>query len=210
MKILKYFLLIIFLIVIVHCKSQKDYNKYFNSLVVRDLNGNRFYLNQIKNPVLILNFYSPTCVPCVEELPALHLIYEEAKKLNYSMFLGVEPNLERNLPEIPEEYKNKPFDEKSFELLKQTLLLDIQKRKIKIPLIIFEPPFRIDNNEIITGTPETLIFTTNPLILRYNFIGPIATNQDPEMIQENTRYKFFISLLRTIHQNLNKSLEYNN
>lgn len=202
------FILLIALLMGLFCNQQKNYDHYFNSLLARDLKGNRFYLNQITKPVIIINFYSPTCIPCIEELKALHLIYEEVKKMDYQMFLAVEPNLERNFPDIPTELKNKDrFDEESFIYMQQKLQEEVYKRNIIIPIIIFEPPFRIDSKEIITGTPETLIFTTKPLMLRYNFIGPITTSQDIKEIQRNSRYQFFISLLKTIHQNLQRNVE---
>lgn len=184
---------------------QKNYDRYFNGISARNLQGERFYLSQIPEKVLILNFYSPICVPCIEELPALHLIYEESKKYDFMMFLGVEPNLEKNISQIPDPYKNKDFNEESFLYLANELKKEVQIRNIEIPFIILDPPFRIDTKEFITGTPETLIFTTNPLRLRYNFIGPIATSTSKKEILNNSRFQFFLQLLKTLHQNINSN-----
>ena len=208
MNIKKIYYIIIIFLLILSCKNPKDYDRYFNQIVVRDLNGNRFFLNQVEASVLIINFYSPTCLPCVEELPALHMIYQEAKKLQYEMFLAVEPNLERNLPEVPSSFKNKDFDNEAFLYLKNVLEQEKQRRNIQIPFVIVEPPFKIDSDQFVTGTPETLIFSTKPLMLRYNFVGPITTSQNHQEILLSSRYKFFVSILKTIYENTTTQIQY--
>lgn len=178
---------------------------FFQTIPVRTLENQRFFLTQIREPVLILNFYSPTCGPCIEELPAIKLIYEQAREFGFSMYLAVEPSIERNVPFVPPEFENRPFDEESFLFLQKVLKEDQKKRNIPIPMIIMEPPFRIDVDQIITGTPETLIFTTNPLRLRYNFVGPITTEKEHQRIQQNSRFRFFLELLQNLNTNLKTS-----
>lgn len=199
---------IIILIFLISCtNSIKNYDDFFSNLSFRDLEGNKWNLNNINKTVIIINFYSPTCAPCIEELPALHMIYQEAKRLNYEMFLAIEPDLEKNLPFVPENFKNQPYNDEIYLFLRDVIKQEIKRRNISIPVYIFEPPFRIDKDQIITGTPETLIFTTQPLRLRYNFIGPIATTENIEDLKWNTRYQFFIQMLNTIHQNTQKTIE---
>lgn len=199
---------IIILIFLISCtNSIKNYDDFFSKLSFRDLEGNKWNLNNINKTVIIINFYSPTCAPCIEELPALHMIYQEAKRLNYEMFLAIEPDLEKNLPVVPENFKNQPYNDEIYLFLRDVIKQEIKRRNISIPVYIFEPPFRIDKDQIITGTPETLIFTTQPLRLRYNFIGPIATTENIEDLKWNTRYQFFIQMLNTIHQNTQKTIE---
>lgn len=199
---------IIILIFLISCtNSIKNYDDFFSNLSFRDLEGNKWNLNNINKTVIIINFYSPTCAPCIEELPALHMIYQEAKRLNYEMFLAIEPDLEKNLPVVPENFKNQPYNDEIYLFLRDVIKQEIKRRNISIPVYIFEPPFRIDKDQIITGTPETLIFTTQPLRLRYNFIGPIATTENIEDLKWNTRYQFFIQMLNTIHQNTQKTIE---
>ncbi len=201
-------LLLLKLIFFLGCvNSIKNYDDFFSKLSFRDLEGNKWNLNNINKTVIIINFYSPTCPPCIEELPALHMIYQEAKRLNYEMFLAIEPDLEKNLPVVPENYKNQPYNEEIYLFLRNVIIQEIKRRNISIPVYIFEPPFRIDKDQIITGTPETLIFTTQPLRLRYNFIGPIATTENIEDLKWNTRYQFFIQMLNTIHQNAQKTIQ---
>lgn len=196
----------IFLLFVLNCK-QKDINYYFQKISLRDLNNKRISLQEIQNPVFLLNFYSPTCAPCIEELPALHLIYNQIQRYNFELFLVVEPDLEKNISQVPLEFRNKKFDEDSMQYLLSILKEEKIKRNIQIPIFVIEPPFKIDRNQIITGTPETLIFTTNPLRLHYNFIGPIATSKDLEEIKKNTRYIFLVQMLEQFYQsNSNKEI----
>jgi len=47
----------------------------------------------------------------------------------------------------------------------------------------------------MTGRPETLLFKTNPLILYYNFIGPLSEEKDISIIQNQNKIKFFKLML---------------
>jgi len=45
-----------------------------------DLEGGRFYLNAQKGKVLLLNFWSVHCVPCLQEMPLLQKLQEDYSK----------------------------------------------------------------------------------------------------------------------------------
>lgn len=44
-----------------------------------NLNGNNVRLSDFKGRVVILNFWSTTCAPCVAEIPALNTLYRNLK-----------------------------------------------------------------------------------------------------------------------------------
>ncbi len=195
MKFYKIFLITFLLI---SCKKSIDYNHYFRNLVFRTLDDQIFRIEEIKTKGIIINFYSPTCLPCIEELPALHLLYSESENFNFSMFLAVESSLEKHLPEIPDGFDELNFDEKSKNLLIQVLRKEIQQRNIQIPMILVDRPFRIDSDQMITGTPETLFFSTNPLNLHYNIVGPITNQTNQELIRKDSKYIFARNLIQAI------------
>lgn len=204
---MKFLLISFFFFLFLGCRYN-DVDHYFHKIFLRDFNNKRISLQEIQNPVFLMNFYSPTCAPCIEELPTLHLIYNQIQRYNFDLFLVVEPDLEKNVPYVPIEFQNKNFDENSMQYLLSLLKEEKIKRNIQIPMYVVEPPFKIDRNQIVTGTPETLIFTTNPLRLHYNFIGPIATSKDLERIKNNTRYIFLVQMLEQFYQNnLNKEIK---
>jgi peroxiredoxin len=45
--------------------------------VLSDLEGGRFYLNAQKGKVILLNFWSIHCVPCLQEMPLLQKLQED-------------------------------------------------------------------------------------------------------------------------------------
>lgn len=47
--------------------------------VLKDLQGAKQALSAYKGKVVILNFWSTTCPPCVQELPSLNELYREQK-----------------------------------------------------------------------------------------------------------------------------------
>ncbi len=198
------FIIFFIFFLIFNCISNRyAIDTYFSNLTFRTLNNHSFTLRDIKNPVFLINFYSPTCAPCVKELPALHLLYNELQKYHFELFLVVEPDLEKNLPEVPERYKHQAFDDNSMNYLIEVLNTEVKKRNIQIPILIVNPPFKIDSDQIITGTPETLIFTTSPLRLHYNFIGPISTSDNLEEIKKDTRFLFLLQILNQFYNQKN-------
>lgn len=44
-------------------------------LMLHDLEGNRFYLSNQKGRVVVLNFWSIHCVPCMQEMPHLERLW---------------------------------------------------------------------------------------------------------------------------------------
>jgi peroxiredoxin len=55
---------------------------------LKDLNGNNVCLESLKGKVVILNFWSTSCAPCVAELPSLNALYRELKANNL-VVLGI-------------------------------------------------------------------------------------------------------------------------
>jgi peroxiredoxin len=55
---------------------------------LKDLNGNNVCLESFKGKVVILNFWSTSCAPCVAELPSLNALYHELKGSNL-VVLGI-------------------------------------------------------------------------------------------------------------------------
>ncbi len=50
---------------------------------VLGMDGQRWFLSQLKGQVVLLNFWATWCVPCVEELPALNRLAEKLKSRNF-------------------------------------------------------------------------------------------------------------------------------
>lgn len=55
---------------------------------LNDIDGNRLSLDQFKGRVVILNFWSTTCGPCVAEIPSLNNLYNDLKGNGLSV-LGI-------------------------------------------------------------------------------------------------------------------------
>ena len=48
--------------------------------ILKDLQGNKHTLSAYKGRVVVLNFWSTTCPPCVQELPSLNELYREQRQ----------------------------------------------------------------------------------------------------------------------------------
>ena len=157
----------------------------------RALDGSPVDLNATPGP-LVLNVYSPTCFPCIQELPALERLYRESQRLGGSMYLVVE-----NDPlaaGLEPDYYGDP-DERS-EQVRDRLRIDIERFGIEIPVLILGDEFRVGREgSLVTATPETLFFSGSPKRLHYNFVGPLSVREDPAGLTDDTRLQFALRLI---------------
>ena len=159
---------------------------------------------------IVVNFYSPYCPPCLQELPALHEIYKKitkkgAKKNNIAMLIAVPQDLTLHKQMLSSQVQSEElesFNQK--ELIKQ-LKRDQKKYNIQIPILLLHPKFKIARGELIEATPETVILSRNPLTMHYNFIGPfeltaaenIANPRLHFSIEQITKAAFLSNTLHT-------------
>lgn len=152
---------------------------------LRDDDGKTLSIQDLPGERIAINVYSPTCVPCVEEIPALNAIRDEiATNRNFHIVMAVDTSqwITTGIKES---------DDDIFQKARTEMKTEIAKRGIRLPVYYFLPPLRVGPQEIITGTPETLLFQKNPTRLFYNFLGPISTVSDPKEVTKDLKYKFF-------------------
>ena len=101
--------------------------------------------------IVIIDFFSTICIPCIEALPALHRIYEKYKDKGLKMFLvNIDPKPEEVLPKFIKENNiaipvlldmySKTLEKYGFESVPHTVLID-KNRKI---LAVFKEEKDID------------------------------------------------------------------
>ncbi len=172
------------------CGASKTSNFHVNQFSGVDLEGKLVELGKVSTPNLVLNVYSPTCVPCYKEIPTLNYLYKELEKTKLGkLYIAVDPFI---VLEDPESLTIESREKKTIELMQE----EVKKRNIQVPVLVMKPEFRVTpQGGLITGTPETLIFHTDPLRLYYNFIGSICEKTNLEDIQNDSKVKFFKKLL---------------
>ncbi|MCE9597202.1 MAG: TlpA family protein disulfide reductase [Spirochaetia bacterium] len=192
MPLKKTLLVVPFLLCLTVCRPQETPNFGVDRWSGKLLDGTAIRFADTKAPHLVINFYSPTCEPCIQEIPALELLSEEAKRRNIPMYMALEGNPISHGLNLPAG----AAAEDVFDAIRNRMLEDIQKYSIRIPVLIMDPEFKIDPRAgTVTGTPETLVFSMNPMMLRYNFIGPISVSNNPERITRESRYQFALEKL---------------
>lgn len=116
---------------------------------VKDIKGNTFSLSDLKDKVVVLNFWFLACKPCVMEIPALNELVEKFKN-KHVVFIGFALN-ERK--EIKEFLKNQEFE--------YNLVASSQKIADKFNVQSYPTHLIIDKNSIIAYdvsglTPSTV------------------------------------------------------
>jgi hypothetical protein len=169
-----------------NCRTKRVSNFYIDSFAGKDLLGKEIEFRDLNFPRVAINVYSPTCIPCFKEIPTLNYLREEMLRSHLGeFFMVVDPY------SIVEGSENKTFEE-VYPLAVRLMQEEVSKRNITLPIIIMRPPFKVTPGAgLITGTPETLLLKTNPLILYYNFIGSISEKETIEAIQNDLKVKFF-------------------
>ncbi len=153
----------------------------------RTLQGEVVEFSEKEEPVIVINFYSPTCQPCIEEIPAINQLYLDLKKNGIPLYLAVEGWPESSGVEV----NPKASAEEVRNAIAGRVEKDVERYAIQVPVVIMDPSFRIEPGRgLITGTPETVILKTKPLRLKYNFIGPIATVESSAELATDARYRY--------------------
>lgn len=143
-------------------------------------------LNGLPYETIVLNVYSPDCLPCVKEIPTLNYMEREWFQNNSraKLFLVVDP-----LQILPSGEEASTW-EKAWSLAKLRMEEDRSKNQILPEVLFLKPPFRVAPEALVTGTPETLILENHPLRLKYNFIGAISEEVDPKNIAKDNKVQF--------------------
>jgi thiol-disulfide isomerase/thioredoxin len=168
------------------CRTKRESNLNVQTFVGVDLTGKEVSLKDEKTPRVAINVYSPTCIPCFKEIPSLNYIRNEMLNSRLGEFyMVVDPY------SIVDGMDGKPFEDVYPEAMR-VMKEEVKNRKIELPILIMKPPFKVTPGEgLVTGTPETLLFKTNPLILYYNFIGSISEQESLEDLKNDLKVKFF-------------------
>jgi len=175
---------------LVYCSPKIDSNFGVNEFEGVFLDGKSVKFSELSYDRIALNVYSPTCVPCVKEIPALNYIVRQILgKKNLALFMVVDPY------QLVENSEKMQFDE-IFPKVKEVMQKEILARNIQFPVIVMKRPFRVNpEGGLVTGTPETLLFKTKPLSLYYNFIGPISEANELSVINQDAKILFFLRML---------------
>ena len=95
--------------VLIKKNPEADYTKGENALdfIVTDLKGKKIKLSELKDKVVVLNFWFTKCGPCVQEMPKLNELVKEFKNKEV-IFLAITFNkkgvVENFLDETPFNY----------------------------------------------------------------------------------------------------------
>ena len=117
--------------------------------IFRDLNHKEVSLSDYKGKVVLLNLWSITCPPCIEEVPQIESLYQQMKGVEDFHLLTVVTNRGETEKEV------RPF---------------VEKHGIHFQVLI-------DNKKIawkkykLTGWPETFLIDREGIIVE-KFIGP--------------------------------------
>lgn len=180
-------LILIISLCLISCAPAKT--SYFGegSFVGVMATGEEIQFASLEKDQIALNVYSPDCVPCWKEIPALNLLHAELqnKYPSKAIYMVVDPY--QIVPDVTDEL---PFG-KVYQMAKERMESEIKNRKIQLPIVYMKQPFRVKEGGLVTGTPETLLFETKPLRLYYNFLGSISEQTTKDTIEKDPKFNFF-------------------
>lgn len=151
------------------------------------VSGAEISFSKLEKEEIALNVYSPDCVPCWKEIPALNLLHAEIESRfpTKALYMVVDPY--QIVSDVTDE---RPFGE-VYQLAKIRMETEVKNRKIQVPIVFMKPPFHVKEGGLITGTPETMLFVTKPMRLYYNFLGSISEQTSIDVIRKEAKFNFF-------------------
>ena len=115
------------------------------------------------------------------------------------MFLALPSQLILGNDEIAKEKEERRLDFKErHKSIARIIRKDIYSYSISIPFVITSETFRIGPQELVKATPETLFFRTKPLVLEYNFIGPLSYAKTKKELLKDSRFRFALERIEEI------------
>ena len=111
-----------------------------------DLDGVDHSLEQYKGKVIMLNFWSITCPPCVEEMPHMQKAYEKLKEQGFQI---IAINLDNDLEKVEEFLNEKGID-----------------------FLVLKGDFAVPRKYMVRFIPKTLFIDTEGIIT-YEKIGAL-------------------------------------
>lgn len=182
-----FFIALPILLAFVSCRQDREPAFHTDSWRGKTLEGKPVQFSSLDSKRVVLNFYSPTCQPCIDELPALNTLAERLEREGIPLYMVVESWPEAHGLPLSNEA---PMDQIEAALRKR-IQEDVDQYNIKPTIVLMHPDFKINNEfGLVTGTPETLIFQVDPFELKYNFIGPLSTNHSVGQVEEDSRLFF--------------------
>ncbi|WP_232420790.1 hypothetical protein [Leptospira vanthielii] len=172
---------------LISCAPAKSSQFGEESWVGLTASGAEISFSRLEKEEIALNVYSPDCVPCWKEIPALNLLHAEIETRFPSKVLYMVVDPYQIVPDITDE---RPFGE-VYKLAKERMESEVKNRKIQVPIVFMKPPFRVKEGGLITGTPETMLFVTKPMRLYYNFLGSISEQTSVDAIRKDAKFNFF-------------------
>ncbi|MGC5324726.1 TlpA family protein disulfide reductase [Brevibacillus sp. SYSU BS000544] len=122
---------------------------------LEDLNGQKQSLTDYKGKVVVLNFFTTWCEPCIEETPELER-FEKSKKATLLLI---------NRGETKEQ------------------VIAFQKKFNTTSTYLFDPDFKVSKRYQVNGQPETFIIDKDGVI-RDHIIGPTTSKVLQEKVEQ--------------------------
>lgn len=184
------FLLFVLLYFLLFCSPKVESNFGVDKYEGVYLDERTIKFSELEYERIAFNVYSPTCIPCIKEIPALNYIHSMIPDKKKSViFMVVDPYF------IVENSENKKLEE-VFRQAKEIMQKEVKTRKIEFPVILMKKPFQVNpEGGLIIGTPETLLFKNRPFTLYYNFIGPISEIGEVINLEKDAKVRFFLRMI---------------
>lgn len=128
----------------VYSKIENLEKKGIPTIEVKDINGEKFKLNHVLAPVVLVNFWASWCEPCVEEYPIMLELVKHMKGKLKLIAISV--------------------DENSKDM--EDFLKSFGRGEMNQVYMIHDPEYRIAKEFGTDRLPETYIFGSNKKLIR--------------------------------------------
>ena len=138
----------------------------------QSLNGDVFFLEELKGKIVILNFWASWCLPCHKEFPELVAAAKWAKGEMILVAVSVDSSKKdvENFLKKFTKYQNKDFFKKNRKNLSGNKSQSEEKKRIHI---IWDPNYEVAKQFNVVKLPETFILNKELKIVK-KYIGELS------------------------------------
>lgn len=149
----KFFSVIFFLFIVLILYNFFIYKKPIPIFEAVDLNQNVISANSLKNKVILINFWYPSCPGCFKEMPKLNDLYTKYKNSDFKL-IGISANY-NSLDQVKEYIKLRGIN---FDIIydKENLLLNKFEVNVVPTIFLVSKKGYIYNSYIGSSDSETL------------------------------------------------------
>lgn len=129
---------------------------------IKDVNGKTIKLSDFRGKAVFLNFWATWCIPCLEEMPEMEIVYRKLKDRKFEM---IAVSVDNDWDVVKEFY---------------------QRHKLTLPSFL-DPGHQVANAYKVYKFPETFLIDANGYVVKHTWVERWASPRNMAIVEDLVR-----------------------